>query len=200
MVLKFGGAVTLPQAYEVHFALDKTGDAVTQIGGADGVTVPDSMFTSGSPIYAWVYLHDGETDGYTQYTAIIPVIKRAAPSDQELTPVQQSAIDQAIAALGVAVEQTAADVETTTEKAAEAQASAEAAAASAAEALRSPTPFRKCRRVTLTRRVLPSWRLHPSASLGWLSLACSQFVFSAVALMQNSLRRRAQATPAHAFS
>ena len=134
MVLKFGGAVTLPQAYEVHFALDKTGDAVTQIGGADGVTVPDSMFTSGSPIYAWVYLHDGETDGYTQYTAIIPVIKRAAPSDQEPTPVQQSAIDQAIAALGVAVEQTAADVETTTEKAAEAQASAEAAAASAAEA------------------------------------------------------------------
>ncbi len=134
MVLKFGGAVTLPQAYEVHFALDKTGDAVTQIGGADGVTVPDSMFTSGSPIYAWVYLHDGETDGYTQYTAIIPVIKRAAPSDQEPTPVQQSAIDQAIAALGVAVEQTAADVETTTEKAAEAQASAAAAAASAAEA------------------------------------------------------------------
>ena len=134
MVLKFGGAVTLPQAYEVHFALDKTGDAVTQIGGADGVTVPDSMFTSGSPIYAWVYLHDGETDGYTQYTAIIPVIKRAAPSDLEPTPVQQSAIDQAIAALGVAVEQTAADVETTTANAVSASASAEAAAASAAEA------------------------------------------------------------------
>ena len=134
MVLKFGGAVTLPQAYEVHFALDKTGDAVTQIGGADGVTVPDSMFTSGSPIYAWVYLHDGETDGYTQYTAIIPVIKRAAPSDLEPTPVQQSAIDQAIAALGVAVEQTAADVETTTANAENASASAEAAAASAAEA------------------------------------------------------------------
>lgn len=134
MILKFGGAVTLPQAYEVHFALDKTGDAVTQIGGADGVTVPDSMFTSGAPIYAWVYLHDGETDGYTQYTAIIPVIKRAAPSDLEPTPVQQSAIDQAIAALGVAVEQTAADVEATAANAENAQASAEAAANSAAEA------------------------------------------------------------------
>ena len=134
MILKFGGAVTLPQAYEVHFALDKTGDAVTQIGGADGVTVPDSMFTSGAPIYAWVYLHDSETDGYTQYTAIIPVIKRAAPSDLEPTPVQQSAIDQAIAALGVAVEQTAADVEATAANAENAQASAEAAANSAAEA------------------------------------------------------------------
>ena len=134
MVLRFEGAVTLPSAFEVHFALEKHGEAITQIGDPEGVPVPDALFLAGKTIYAWAYLHSGEDDGYTEYMVQIPVIKRAQPSDEVPTPVQQSAIDQAIAALGVAVEQTAADVETTTEKAAEAQASAEAAAASAAEA------------------------------------------------------------------
>ena len=134
MVLRFEGAVTLPSTFEVHFALEKHGEAITQIGDPEGVPVPDALFLAGKTIYAWAYLHSGEDDGYTEYMVQIPVIQRAQPSDEVPTPVQQSAIDQAIAALGVAVEQTAADVEITTEKTAEAQASAEAAAASAAEA------------------------------------------------------------------
>ena len=124
MILKFSG-IELPQAYEVHFSnTEFCGESISQIGDESGVTIPDEMFLSGSPIYAWTYLHTGEDDGETVYKAVIGVNKRARPSNLEPTPVQQDAITQAIAALNVAVEQTAADVVA-------ADASAQAAAGSA---------------------------------------------------------------------
>lgn len=104
-VLQFDG-LDLPEAYQVHFSnVPMTGTTITQIGGADGVTVPDQYFTTGETIYAWVYLHEGEDDGETVYMVTIPVKKRPQPSDDVPTPVEQSAIDQAIAALNVAVEE-----------------------------------------------------------------------------------------------
>lgn len=110
MILKFSG-IELPQAYEVHFSnTEFCGESISQIGDADGVTIPDEMFLNGNPIYAWTYLHTGEDDGETVYKAVIGVNKRAKPSDIEPTPVQQDVITQAIAALNVAVEQTAQDV------------------------------------------------------------------------------------------
>lgn len=103
-VLQFDG-LELPEAYQVHFSnVPMTGTAITQIGGADGVTVPDQYFATGEPIYAWVYLHEGEDDGETVYMVTIPVKKRPQPSDEVPTPEEQSAIDQAIAALNIAVE------------------------------------------------------------------------------------------------
>lgn len=103
-VLQFDG-LDLPDAYQVHFSnTPLTGETITQIGGADGVTVPDQYFTGGETIYAWVYLHEGEDDGETVYMVTIPVKKRPQPSDDVPTPVEQSAINQAIAALGVAVD------------------------------------------------------------------------------------------------
>ena len=62
MVLRFEGAVTLPSAFEVHFALEKHGEAITQIGDPEGVPVPDALFLAGKTIYAWAYLHSGEDD------------------------------------------------------------------------------------------------------------------------------------------
>ena len=127
MILKFSG-IELPQAYEVHFSnTEFCGESISQIGDADGVTIPDEMFLNGNPIYAWTYLHTGADDGETVYKAVIGVNKRAKPSDLEPTPVQQDAITQAIAALNVAVEQTAADVVTSGENAQAAENSAEAA-------------------------------------------------------------------------
>lgn len=103
-VLQFDG-LELPEAYQVHFSnVPMTGTAITQIGGADGVTVPDQYFATGEPVYAWVYLHEGEDDGETVYMVTIPVKKRPQPSDEVPTPEEQSAIDQAIAALNIAVE------------------------------------------------------------------------------------------------
>ena len=93
----------LPAAYEVHFANEMHGDAVTSIGGENGVLIPDSVLTSGEPVYLWLYLHEDSTDGETEFQGIIPVIKRARISDQTPTPEEQSAITQAIAALNSAV-------------------------------------------------------------------------------------------------
>ena len=109
-ILKFED-LDLPFAYEVHFSnTDQSGNSVTQIGDENGVIVPDAMFLSGDTIYAWVYLHSTADDGETVYKVVIPVQKRAKPTNGTPTPVQQDAITQAIAALDAAVEQTAQDV------------------------------------------------------------------------------------------
>ena len=101
--LAFSG-FDLPDAFEVHFATD-TG-SITQIGTDNQVTIPDACFTAAKSVSAWLYLHEGETDGETRYEIEIPVRPRAAITREEPTPVQQDAIDQAIAALQTAVEKT----------------------------------------------------------------------------------------------
>lgn len=129
----------LPFAYEVHFANALHGvDAKTAIGGADGVTIPDEYFLSGAPIYAWLYLHTGEDDGETEYVIEIPIERRARPTHEEPTPVQQSEITQALAALAAAVSQTGADAASAAASAADASESASdaEAAQSAAESAR----------------------------------------------------------------
>lgn len=123
-ILKLEG-VDLPEAYEVHFAnYAESGTTITQIGDADGVTIPDELFQTGLPIFAWLYIHTGEDDGETVYRVLIPVRKRAEPSDDEPTPVEQSAITQAIAALNLAVTETAADAAAASDSADDASQSA----------------------------------------------------------------------------
>lgn len=101
-ILKFAG-IELPTAYEVHFSDHQFGESTTQIGNSDGVTIPDSYLTTGRDVYAWVYLHEEETDGETVYMVIIPVRKRASITEETPTPVEESAITQAIVALNEAV-------------------------------------------------------------------------------------------------
>lgn len=97
--------IDLPDAYEVHFSNTPIkGNAKPQIGNADGVTIPDEYLDSGEPIYAWVFLHEGLDDGETVYMVTIPVKQRSKVIDEQPTPVEQSAITQAIAALNIAVE------------------------------------------------------------------------------------------------
>ena len=104
-VLQFEG-LDLPSTYTVHFANQlSAGNAKTQVGGADGVSIPDEYLTTGLPVYAWVYLHTGESDGETVYSVMIPVTARPRPVEDAPTPVQQGAIDTAIAALNAGVEQ-----------------------------------------------------------------------------------------------
>lgn len=94
----------LPAAYEVHFSNVQHGEAKTQIGTADGVAIPDEFLLNGGDVYAWIYLHTGESDGETEYMITIPVKPRAKPSDDPPTPEEQSAITQALAALHAGVE------------------------------------------------------------------------------------------------
>ena len=143
-VLKFEGE-ELPPAYEVHFSnVDKIGTAKTQIGGADGVAIPDEFLLSGDYIYVWVFLHSGLNDGETEYKIIIPVVRRAKKENVEPTPVQQDTITQAIAALNAAVASTSTSAESAaaSEQAAglseqNAKASEEAAAQSETNAAQS---------------------------------------------------------------
>lgn len=96
----------LPTAYEVHFSNSSRADAVTQIGDAEGVDIPDALLLTGKPVLFWVFLHDGEDDGETEYAGVIPVIRRPRPTGETPTPVQQDAITEAIAALDAAVTRT----------------------------------------------------------------------------------------------
>ena len=126
-ILQIDG-LDLPQAFEVHFSNSrKSGETITQIGTDNQVTIPDMYLTSGADIYCFIFLHDGLTDGETEYVIKIPVRERPEPSDIEPTPEQQDAITEAIAALNVAVTQTGQDVIS-------ADASAQAAAQSATDA------------------------------------------------------------------
>lgn len=121
--------LTLPSTFQVHFANSLDGNSITQMGNSNGVVnVPNQCFQSGEDIYAWIYLHSTASDGETQYTIRVPILKRAKPSDETPTPAQQSALDEAVAAMSGVVEaaQAARDAAQT------AQSGAETAAANAA--------------------------------------------------------------------
>ena len=96
----------LPTAYEVHFSNtpENAGTAITQIGNADGVPVPNSLLISGAYCYAWIFLHTGDNDGETMYMVTMPVMAKPTVDDEEPTPQEASAITQAIIALNDAVE------------------------------------------------------------------------------------------------
>ena len=89
--------IALPSVYEVHFGKDKTGTSVTAIGTEEGVAIPDELLETEGTIYAWVYLHASESDGETRYQINIPITKRAKPTHEEPTPVQQTEIERLIA-------------------------------------------------------------------------------------------------------
>lgn len=95
----------LPGTYEVHFSNKEIyGSTKTQIGTADGVTIPDEYLISGEPLFVFIFLHDGTDDGETEYKAKIYVKRRPEPSDVEPTPQEQSAITEALAAFNKATD------------------------------------------------------------------------------------------------
>ena len=89
--------IELPEYFEVHFANSKTGRATTQIGYNNIVEIPNTYLSKGS-VFGWVFLHDTESDGETEYEFKIPVKNRAVVRDA-VTPEQESVITRAIAAL-----------------------------------------------------------------------------------------------------
>ena len=130
MFLKFID-IDLPEAYQVHFANRQHGATFESIGNADGVRIPDDVWTSKEPIFAWVYLHPTEDSAVTKYEVrIIKKVRADLPSGVEPTPYEQTVIDEAIYALNTAVEKTSADAEQTA-------ADAETASQAATNALNS---------------------------------------------------------------
>lgn len=133
-VLRING-IDLPHSFQVHFSnTPKVGTATTSIGTDGEVVIPDVYLTTGKTVYAWIFLHDTETDGETMYAITIPVIPRPQPTDEEPTPVQQSEINQLIDALNSGVDraETAADSAEAAQTAAETAAGESAASATTA--------------------------------------------------------------------
>ena len=98
--------LNLPDGYEAHFSNEQFGGkAITQIGTINGVTIPDQFLISGKPIYVWIFLHDGLTDGETEYKITIPIKKRSKPTVIQPTPQEQSAFTQTIAILNSKINQ-----------------------------------------------------------------------------------------------
>ena len=97
-VLKFAG-IDLPEQYEVHFSIDPRGYALTVLGDANGALIPDEYLQQNAVIYAWLFLHNDVDDGETKYQVTIPVQAKAMAMDDQPTPVQQSAISQAMSLL-----------------------------------------------------------------------------------------------------
>lgn len=92
----------LPSVFRVDFSnTPSIGDSKPQTGMDNVVDIPDEYLLSGEPVYAFIVLHEGEDDGRTIYTIKTSVPKRPRPSEVQPTPVQQDAIDQAIAAFTV---------------------------------------------------------------------------------------------------
>lgn len=109
--------IELPETYEVHFSNTESGTSKTSIGDSTGVDIPDEYLTSGEPIYVWLFLHQGNDDGETEYKGIIQVYKRARPTDDPATPQQKSAISQAIALLNQTVENVGTQIQTSLQEA-----------------------------------------------------------------------------------
>ena len=136
-ILKIIG-IDLPSAFEAHFSDSTDGTSITQIGHDNEVTIPDDFLQgTNDKIYCWIYLHDGETDGSTEYTITIPVKPRASITEDVPTPEEQSAISEAIVALNEGVEraEAAAEIFTTASATAETLPEGSEATATYAEGL-----------------------------------------------------------------
>ena len=105
LVLVIDGVV-LPEEYDVQFGNTNSAANKTVTGNANGVAIPDEYLRNGEDIHAYLYLHTSEDDGFSVYHIHIPVIDRAAIDEEEITPIEHRAIEKALEALAIAVEET----------------------------------------------------------------------------------------------
>ena len=105
-LLRICGIDDLPGVFQAHFSNDVGAQETIQRIGTDGaVWIPNSLLNTGLPVFCFIFVHQAEGDGETVYRIDIPVMTRPALPDDEPTPIEQSAIDEAIAALNTAVGQ-----------------------------------------------------------------------------------------------
>ena len=139
MELSISG-IDLPAEFECHFSNSRSVAAKRQIGENGVVAIPDEYFLSNAAqIFCWIYLHPTVDSGVTEYEIVIPLRPRPNVDPAEPTQEQQDIVDQAIAALNVAMAATSADAESASASATAASNSASAALASQNAAAQSAT-------------------------------------------------------------
>lgn len=110
--LEIDGISNLPSTFEIHYSNSKARGTAKRWIGYDGVVdVLDEYLRSGADVWCFIFLHEGEDDGQTEYVIHIPVKERSEAEDSEPTPMQRDIVDETIAALNAAVEQCEAYVE-----------------------------------------------------------------------------------------
>lgn len=93
----------LPEYFEAHFSNEIDGPAKSVIGQDGLVSIPPEYFIPGGNIYCWLYIQEGEAH-ITKCQVRIPLYEKGELTDEEPTPEQQSALDEAIDALNDAVD------------------------------------------------------------------------------------------------
>lgn len=143
MELSISG-IDLPDEFECHFSNSRSVAAKRQIGENGVVTIPDEYFLSNAAqIFCWIYLHPTVDSGVTEYEIVIPLRPRPNVDPAEPTQEQQDIVDQAIAALNVAMEATSTDAENAAASASAALASERAAQAAAEQAAQTLESYAK---------------------------------------------------------
>ena len=110
MILQISGLDDLPSTFRADFANTETGQSKTVIGTDGEVHIPYEYFVPGATIHCWL-VWTGADYAVTKRHIMIPIARRATPTDEEPSPDEQGVIDQAISALNDAVAQTGQDVE-----------------------------------------------------------------------------------------
>ena len=95
--------IELPAEYEVHFSNKKRGVAKKGELVEGGAKIPDEYLRSGDNVYAWVYLRNGDDDGYTMYSIEIPVVQRSVEQGDNIDIIEHNIIDKTIEELKEAV-------------------------------------------------------------------------------------------------
>ena len=126
MILQISGLDDLPSTFRADFANTETGQSKTVIGTDGEVHIPYEYFVPGATIHCWL-VWTGADYVVTKRHIMIPVARRATPTDEEPSPDEQGVIDQAIAALNDAVEHTGQDVDAAAGYAEQAEQSAQTA-------------------------------------------------------------------------
>jgi hypothetical protein len=126
MILQISGLDDLPSTFRADFSNAETGQSKSVIGTDGEVHIPYEYFVPGATIHCWL-VWSGEDYTVTRKHIMIPIARRATPTDEEPSQDEQGVIDQAIAALNDAVAQTGQDVEAAAGYAGQAEQSAQAA-------------------------------------------------------------------------
>lgn len=100
-ILRING-IALPASYKAEFSNTGRGDAISTVQTTAEILIPAHFLTSGSPVYIWLVVVD-EQSRTTEYALQVPVAPRAKPIYTEPTPEEQTAMDQALAALNAGV-------------------------------------------------------------------------------------------------
>lgn len=100
----------LPEVYAVDFMNKGDDETITMTPTEDGVLIPDQFLLDGRPLVAYIVVVDGESVN-TVGEITFPVNLRGKRTDMSPTPAEQQQIDQLIATMTEAVEDSQASAE-----------------------------------------------------------------------------------------